>query len=463
MADERLTAASYSRQSRGVRKSIEDQATENRQAAADNGWDLVAEYADGSSASRFARKARDDWARVLTAVDLHSFDVLILWESSRGDRDAASWLGLLATCRERAVGIYVVTHRRLYDMANPREWRTLAEDGVDNAYESEKIRERTVRGQRSAAAAGRPSQGRTPFGYQRHYDPRSGVLLGQEVDEETAPIVREVFRRVAAGEPVSSIAADLDRRGVPAPGGGWYRQRVLDLCHNVAYLGLRTYNGQQYEGTWEPLVDKALFWAADRVLADPTRRTTKPGRLRHLLSYLAVCDTCDGPLFAVRGRYRCQAGCVTIVQADTDEVVTRTVLARVGRPDFYRRLRSADEQADALAAEARAEADRLRGELQRARDHYARPGGISEDALAAKERTLEPLIRAAELRAQNAGIPPAVRALIEPGRDVRRRWEAMPLATRREAVKLLMSVRILPADVPGSRTFDPRRVRMVWR
>jgi site-specific DNA recombinase len=69
--------------------------------------------------------------------------VLWLWESSRGDRKLSSWAAMLETCREHKVGIYVVTHRRLYDMVNGREWKTLAEDRVDSQAESDKTSEWT--------------------------------------------------------------------------------------------------------------------------------------------------------------------------------------------------------------------------------------------------------------------------------------------------------------------------------
>jgi hypothetical protein len=49
----------------------------------------------------------------------------------------------LNACRATQTGIYITTHGRLYDMANGRDWRSLAEDGVDSACESEKTFVRT--------------------------------------------------------------------------------------------------------------------------------------------------------------------------------------------------------------------------------------------------------------------------------------------------------------------------------
>ena len=80
------------------------------------------------------------------------------------------------------------------------------------------IRERVLRGKRTAAAAGRPA-GRPPYGYRRQINPQTGKSEGRVVDEATGPIAKEVVARVLAGESLWSIVRDLQDRGVPAVGG----------------------------------------------------------------------------------------------------------------------------------------------------------------------------------------------------------------------------------------------------
>ncbi len=64
--------------------------------------------------------------------------MLQLWESSRGSREQAEWATLLNLLRDSGILLHVTSHRRLYDLNNPRDRRTLDEDGVDSAYESAK-------------------------------------------------------------------------------------------------------------------------------------------------------------------------------------------------------------------------------------------------------------------------------------------------------------------------------------
>lgn len=452
-------AGIYSRQSRDSTKSIDDQARENRAAVDEQGWQVAVEYSDGSSASRFARKARDEWQRVLADVAARAFDVLVLWESSRGDRTPETWLALLTTCRKRGVLIHVVTHHRTYDMRNPRDWRTLAEDGIDNAYESEKISLRVRRGLASAASAGRPTHGRCPDGYRRVYDERTGALIGQEIDPERAPIVRDIITRAAKGEPISTIVASLNARGVPTIGAErWYRVRVRDIAINPAYRAARMHNGEEHPAGWPALVDDATWYAAYRVLTDPRRVTTRPGRQVHLLTYLGTCEPCGAPLTAVRGRYRCwDNGCVTIVEAPTDRLVEDHILGRLSRPDVYESLRRAGADTDQQLVEARAEAARLRGQLAAWRLSAAK-GKTSPESLAVIEADLTTQIRAADRHADRTSIPPALRQILKPGADVRTRWAGMPLPARRDVIRTLAVITVRPAVVPGGRLFDPQRL-----
>lgn len=58
------------------------------------------------------------------------------------------------------------------------------------------------------------------------------------IDEETAPIVIEIFNRVINRESYGSISRDLNKRGViGALGGKWCVQRIKDIISNEKYTG----------------------------------------------------------------------------------------------------------------------------------------------------------------------------------------------------------------------------------
>jgi DNA invertase Pin-like site-specific DNA recombinase/DNA-binding transcriptional regulator YdaS (Cro superfamily) len=454
-----VRAGVYGRQSRGKAKSISEQLTICSTDVLDQGWTITAKYQDGSSASRYARQQRDDWQRVLADIDAGKLDVLVLWESNRGDRQLTTWSSMLDLCRDRGVLIRITNHDTTYDPRKRVDWERLAHEGISSASDSDKISVGVRRGHAGAAMAGRPSHGKTPFGYRRRYDQDTGELIGQEADPETAWIPREIITRVAKAEPISTITDDLNERKVQTAGAVmWYRQRVRDIATNVAYIGKRTYNGRTYDGNWPGLVDEITFYAAQRVLTDPARVTTRPGRQRWLLSYLGVCDVCDGPLCVVLGRYRClKSSCVTIVRVETDNFMEKAIRLRLQQPDVYESFRKAGEAGDQEVMAARTEAAQLRESLNQWRRSAAK-NQTSPESLAVIEADLTGQIRVAELRADQASIPVALRRLLEPGADFDERWAESPIPARRDAIRAVVDLRVGPASLPGSRSFDRNRL-----
>jgi DNA invertase Pin-like site-specific DNA recombinase len=152
----------------GRERSTTEQHAENEYAAVRRGVELLQPpYVDQSiSASRYTTKVRGDFLRLIDDLKEGRFgaEELWLWESSRGSRKVGEWVELIELCELRAVKIYVTTHDRLYDPANPRDRRSLLEDAVDSEYESAKISLRARRAQAAAAAEGRPNGRRTPVG-----------------------------------------------------------------------------------------------------------------------------------------------------------------------------------------------------------------------------------------------------------------------------------------------------------
>ncbi|MCP2327592.1 DNA invertase Pin-like site-specific DNA recombinase [Hamadaea flava] len=465
-------AAIYGRNSSAKQKSINDQQAENRAFAEANGWTVVAELDDPSSASRYATKSRTNWARLLEL--LPSIDVVVLWEPSRGDRTLATWVAFLDACREHQVRVAAVSHSRVYDPRNPRDYRSLAEDGVDSAYESDKTSGRVRRGHATAASAGRP-HAPTTYGYVRRYDPATRAFLEQLPHPEHAAVVRDIIVSVGRGEPLHQVTHRLNasRTATPRGGAAWYHSTIRGIAGNQAYRphpddparGVRMHNGDLHIGQWPPLVTESEWQAAQAVLggnsetARRARRNSAPGQIKYLLSgnsavMTAACGSMLSGFCATDGRgatYGCKMDrCASAPMPEVDEYVTRLVVARLARQDA-RRLWVVDDVASRAAEE---ELSQLRAELEAARQSFYRPGGISAEALAGKEAAMVPAIEDARRRAQPAGAPLALLELIEAGKfgteRVQAAWEAFPLPARREVI----------AGLFGALTLGPATVRL---
>lgn len=473
----------------GKEKSQGEQHDENVAAASSLGITSFGKpYNDTGSASRHARRTttRDDFDRLSADLESGHFaaDVLVMWESSRGSRKVGEWDALLDACEAAQVSIMVTTHHRVYDPSNPRDRRSLLEDAVDSAYESDKTSMRVKRSMAKLAADGHP-HGVTPFGYLRTYHPLTREFVSQDEHPDEAPIVKELFERLASGESLTAIARDFEQRGVRSrgtekrPGRPFAAQMLRQMALSPVYAGQRVHSPIErgrahsdgpvtiYDAKWPPLIDDATFYAVRTRLLDPARSTTRPGSGKWLLSVMTRCDVCGGPL-AVKfpawakkaRRYICQAkGCVNIDADALDAWAEDKVLDVLSRPDNIKRLVPPND-APALAA-ARDVAARVRAEHQ---DLVRRVGAgeLSPTLAAGAEPGILARLSEAETEVQRLLVPTGLSTLIQPGPKVRQQWAAMPMSSKRETARLLFSKGVLGVlSIAGAtKRSEPVRARV---
>jgi site-specific DNA recombinase len=473
-----LLAREYLRVSRdksGRLRSPDEQHHENERGARAEGWHLGAPYAEAGalSASRYARKARPGFGALTADLEHDRFGarVLILWECSRGSRRVSEWARFIELLEERQVLVYVTTHGRVYDPARARDRHTLHEEGNDNAYDSDKISERVRRAMNANAADGKP-HGKAPYGYQRHYRIGTGgrrELIGQVPDDAQARVVREIFAGIGSGVTLRALAARLNERGVAAPGGGrWDGPKVGEIGRNAAYAGWRVHGDARTEAKWPKLVARADYQAVLAILSDETRRTWRPGRSKHLLSYIAACSEC-GSLLTVRYRrrdgreeraYSCRdSGHVSIQRDDLDEYVTYLACQRLARPDVWLALTTAGD--DPAAGRAKAELADLRA-LEKGIAAEVGERRMSLDAFREASARITPQIAALESQLTALQVPPAVLSVLA-GPTVDQAWADATVACRRVIVRELFEyVKVGPAE--RARWTDAAdRVDIRWR
>lgn len=498
-----LNAAIYDRVSfdkRGDRRSVGEQKDANIAACDEHGWRWSEQsiYTDNDrSASRFATKPRPDWQRLLNDLELSRYEVVVLWEPARGSRELIGWISFLDMCRDTGILIHITVHDRTYDVRKRRDYKTLAEEGLDSADESEKGRDRVHRAMESLANKGLP-HGRLLYGYRRDYTvdyrgrrqlvgqypdeiPRAAVTAdGEEITYSHAGVVREIIERMSKGDTARRIARSLNERRIPTPGEGqrWEARIVTRLAENPAYAGLRVWQGKVVgDAAWEPLVSKALHHTVVARLQDSSRKWQRDTSLKYLGSGLFVCGVCGS---TVRPMYRYWGMAYTctpkvpwdekritgrhVVRSieDVDKYVQRAVWLRLLRPDLVELLaqdRDADEEGARLADQI---AERQR-RLDEASDAYAR-GELSISRLSRIEATLEPEIEKLREHMVRSRVGPVLDGLILPTLDdVEREWWNRPLVQRREVIRVLTErVEILQVG-KGRRNYTPEEsVRIVW-
>lgn len=482
------TAREYQRVSfdaSGRERSPEEQHQDNARHAERRGWTLGKPYRDIGSASRYARKVREDYARLVDDLETGRFgaSVLILWESSRGSRKLSEWVRLIELCEERGVQIFVTSDGKLYDLADARDRRSLQEDATDAEYESAKVSKRTKRAAAAQAADGRPGPGLPAYGYRRVYDPKTGRLTGQEPEPVEAAIVREVYQRLAAGHSLRSIATDLTARGVRKRNGDPFSESTLrTIALNRANIGERVHDPGRPRGqrltvaavitpaVWPPIVDRAVWTAVHQILTAPDRRTSRSARAVHWLARIAVCDECDGPI-AARLRhdmteriYVCHnKTCSAVLYDALNKYAEAVLIAYLERDEVAQALTATADDPVALAA-AEADLAAVQQDIDDLADRASNGGPAARKLLDRNLPKLEQRLAQAQTRRDELTAPSRLRGLINPGKGVGRRYKAATLEVRREIARTLFVPDLLgQLRVAKGPLRDPPQERVIWR
>lgn len=512
--DKPVRAVIYTRVSKdrsGTARSCEEQETECRKWVARHaGWLLHERiYTDNDrSASRFARREREQWPELMEALEAGQFDVLVVWEPSRATRDRKVWAALAAVCE--AANVRIAANGNVFDLDDPEQAFQLDLFFALAARESAVTRKRVKRTMTAQAQAGRP-HGQVAYGYRRIYDAGTGAFVKQVPDEEPreviaanpgsphspnhwptkpewswirsdgplstyteAGVVRQLFAWLLAGVPLIIMERRLNAAGIPRPrdgGSPWRRGVIRKVLLNAAYAGKRVHNGTvTAEQCWPPLVDEETFHAAGNLLRDPMRTTTRPSRAKYLLSYLARCEKCGGhlcarPPGARRGgalTYCCFGEfCGWVDAADMDDYVSLCVTRWLSTTDLPALLRADDASEEVV--EARGKLERWRGELKEWEARLDDPDTEIDPSVADRRiRTLRKAVKDAEERSQRT-VPAPLRSVNRDDSAERvRAWVDMELPARREFLRLAADIRLAPQDRTRRNIPIEERVSITW-
>jgi DNA invertase Pin-like site-specific DNA recombinase len=326
--------------------SIEQQREWAVAACAAEGIDVAAEFVDSGRRGHETSK-RTGFLDMLKFCEREqaarrSVDVIVCWASSRfsrADSDETSYY----RWQFRQAGVRFM----LTKMNGLRDWEKgtdrllgqVEQEATDHHYVRQMASD-ILRGKLANARAGRWNGGKPPFGYRVVYevvDP--GDEDGQRKkrfrarlvpDEQTAPIVRELFRRYVTGtESLHSLCRWLDASGIrPARAGAssaplWKPNVVRRILSNEKYLGDLLY-GRERKGKFfclldsevkerseadgapvspyrnpnnhPPIIDRDTFDAVQTLLARQRRRTQPDARHVFPLLGLMECAQCHTPM-----------------------------------------------------------------------------------------------------------------------------------------------------------------------
>lgn len=305
-----LRAAIYLRISNdpeGERAGVERQRAACEELVAARGWTLVDTYEDNDT-SAYSGKPRKHFERLLTDVAAGQVDVVVAWASDRLYRRMADLLRITADLAPRA-RIVTVTGGGFVDLTSAEGILNAQVQGSVGEFESRHKGERVAaRALQRATVEHRTTASRRPFGWcwadpdpGNPERPRKGTREGLLVLEREAAAVRRIFDMVAAGGTVMGATRWLRESGFTGPRGATVStELVRSILTNPRNAGLAHYRGEVVGEAADGLriVEVDTFEKVRTILSDPARRTT-PGRpAGSLMSGIARCGKCNGPMNA---------------------------------------------------------------------------------------------------------------------------------------------------------------------
>jgi DNA invertase Pin-like site-specific DNA recombinase len=456
-------------------RSVTDQLKDGQALADEYGWPVRHVFKDtGISASRHARKKRDDFEDMLARIEDREVRIVVAFEASRYYRDLEAYVRLRNACY--AAGVLLCYNGQVYDLSKRADRKATAMDAVGAEDELEGIRDRNLRTTRLWAAKGAP-HGPTPYGYRRNYDPETGDLVDQVADTEQAKKVVAMFEAVKAGKSLRSIAQQMNDDGeVTRLGKPWVSRSVYMVLRNKAYIGIRLHKGVERKGTWKGLVKPKLFNEVQTILDSRLKGAGASTAVKHLLSGIAICGVHEGAaqpdLYALRkttnsaGRwvYRCKSLDLSIHADLFQAYVEEAVVAWLPTKEAAQAFRKPKDGNAAKKARAQLKAiDRQLEEAQELASTFDEDNEpkMSSASLSALEKRLRPLRQKAEAELQKAEatIPQLLQDLLgNPLAD--KVWDKLDLHQKRFVLSQVVTIRLFKARAPGVKRIEPGRVTL---
>jgi hypothetical protein len=152
-----------------------------------------------------------------------------------------------------------------------------------------------------------------PLGYRNVRETIGGHQVAHIVaDPERAPHITAAFELYATGEwTIERLAAELAHRGLQSRGrrdrtvGPIGVSALATILSNKAYAGIVCWDGIEYPGLHEPLIDTTTFHRVQDLLAARSARGTRERRHNHYLKGTMSCGVCGRGLSVQlsKGRY----------------------------------------------------------------------------------------------------------------------------------------------------------------
>ncbi len=236
-----LIWAAVSTEEQAERYSLTEQTDLARQHVAKWGGEVVDVLTVGESRSIIlfedACRRIPAYNQLKSHIERKSFDVLIVYDTTRLGRKRSLIMSILELCSEAGVTVYEIDNPPpTLDGTQTYERRILdALKSTSAQQEIDKLRERFAYGRQGRIKRGDMPSGRPPFGY-KVVVALDGTTTRRAVvvDDAAAEVVRGIIDAYLTGRGLEAIAANLNSAGIQTPHGKlWTHTLVGDVLRRI--------------------------------------------------------------------------------------------------------------------------------------------------------------------------------------------------------------------------------------
>ncbi len=286
-----MNAVIYARFSSSAQReaSIEQQINVCMSFAERSGYTIIQTYSDRALTGRTDQ--RPQFLQMIKDAKNGGFCAVIVYALDRFSRDkydSARYKHELRACGVRVVSATEPITDNPSGILIESVFEGLAQ------YYSAELAQKIRRGYEDNAKKCLAS-GSLPFGFRRSADGH------YEIIPEEAEIVREIFRRVDAGESYADICRDLNARGIKTRHGvAWNRSSFRTILHNQRYIGTFVSKYHIQENAIPQIVEKDLFYRVQGIEHVKTGPRRTPNGYYSLTGKL-FCGLCGDAMTGTSG------------------------------------------------------------------------------------------------------------------------------------------------------------------
>lgn len=264
--------------------SIPEQVERMRKYCESRDWVVHKIYTDsGYTGSNMERPGLQS---LIKDVNEGKFDMVLVYKLDRLSRNQKDILYLVEDVFDKH-GVYFVSMTENFDTSTPFGKAMMGILAVFAQLERDKIRERTMMGQKARAEEGKwHGSSWLPIGY----DYENDYLV---VNEYEAMQIREAVDLFLKHTPLRTITDGMNAKGYRHKHGEWSAKTLKRVLANPVYIGLMKHNDEYVQGVHTPILDKQTFDDIQAILKERADKYgTKYKKHGSLLGGMMYCKRC---------------------------------------------------------------------------------------------------------------------------------------------------------------------------